>query len=63
MEVRYPKPLAPGDRIGVTSPSAGVSDRHRGRLEFCVEWLRRRGYDVVVGECMDGSACDERAGA
>lgn len=56
MEVRYPKPLAPGDRIGVTSPSAGVSDRHRGRLEFCVEWLRRRGYDVVVGECMDGSA-------
>lgn len=55
MEIRYPKPLEVGDRIGVTSPSAGVSDRHRGRLTFCVEWMRERGFEVVVGECMNGS--------
>ena len=55
MPVRYPAPLRPGDRIGVTAPSSGVDDRRRGRLDFAVEWLRRRGYDVVVGDCMDGS--------
>jgi muramoyltetrapeptide carboxypeptidase len=55
MEIRYPKPLASGDRIGVTSPSTGISDRHRARLGFCVDWLRRREYDVVIGNCMDGS--------
>jgi len=26
----------------------------RPRLEFCVEHLRRRGYQVVVGSCLDG---------
>jgi muramoyltetrapeptide carboxypeptidase LdcA involved in peptidoglycan recycling len=52
MELRFPRPLRPGDRIGVTSPSAGVGERARPRMEFCVEWLRSRGYDVVVGECM-----------
>lgn len=25
------------------------------RIDFCVGWLRERGYDVVVGECMDGA--------
>ena len=25
------------------------------RLDFCVKHLRDRGYDVVVGDCMDGS--------
>lgn len=53
--LRFPRPLRPGDRIGVTSPSAGVSGPGAARIEFCVEWLRGRGYDVVVGECMDGS--------
>jgi len=55
MSIRYPAPLRPGDRIGVTSPSAGVGDRFRPRLAFVLEDLKRRGYDVVVGECMDGS--------
>lgn len=52
---RFPRPLRPGDRIGVTSPSAGVAGAARQRIEFCVDWLRQRGYDVVVGECMDGA--------
>lgn len=54
MTIRYPAPLRPGDRIGVTAPSAGVGDDLRPRLDFCLEHLRRRGYDVVVGACMGG---------
>jgi muramoyltetrapeptide carboxypeptidase LdcA involved in peptidoglycan recycling len=53
---RVPRPLRPGDRIGVTSPSAGVAGAAADRIDFCVEWLRGRGYEVEVGACMDGSA-------
>ena len=53
--VRYPAPLRPGDRIGVTSPSAGASGAARDRIDFCIERLRHEGYDVVVGELMDGA--------
>lgn len=53
--VRFPAWLQPGDTIGVTSPSAGVSGAGADRVDFAVEWLRDRGYEVVVGECMDGS--------
>jgi muramoyltetrapeptide carboxypeptidase len=55
MAIRYPAPLEPGDRIGVTSPSSGVGDRHRARLDFAVGRLQQRGYGVVVGDCMDGT--------
>ncbi len=54
MPVRYPAPLRRGDLIGVTAPSSGVPADLRPRLDFCVAGLRRRGYEVVVGECMDG---------
>jgi muramoyltetrapeptide carboxypeptidase len=53
--VRYPAPLKPGDLIAVTSPSSGVAEAMRPRLEFCLEHLRQRGYRVVVGSCMDGT--------
>jgi muramoyltetrapeptide carboxypeptidase LdcA involved in peptidoglycan recycling len=53
--LRFPRPLRHGDRIGVTSPSAGVTGAAQARIDFSVDWLRGRGYDVVVGECMDGS--------
>ena len=55
MDLRFPRPLQPGDRIGVTAPSAGVAGRERERIDFCVDWLRERGWDVVLGECLDGS--------
>jgi muramoyltetrapeptide carboxypeptidase LdcA involved in peptidoglycan recycling len=55
MSVRYPAPLQPGDVIGVTSPSSGVSEDLRPRLDFCVRHLEQRGYQVVVGRCMDGT--------
>lgn len=55
MSIRFPAPLRPGDRIGVTAASAGVTTAVRGRLDFCAHHLRDLGYDVVIGECMDGS--------
>jgi len=55
MDLRFPAPLLPGDRIGVTSPSSGVSGAAAVRIDYSIAWLRRRGFEVVVGECMDGS--------
>ncbi len=54
MPIRYPEPLRPGDRICVTSPSSGVPDDLMPRLEFCVDFLRGQGFEVVVGTCMAG---------
>src|SRR3954453_7536222 len=53
--IRFPAPLRPGDKIAVTSPSAGASGPGAERVEFCVDWLRAEGYEVLVGDCMDGS--------
>ncbi|TXJ85386.1 LD-carboxypeptidase [Streptomyces lavendulae] len=55
MTIRYPRPLRPGDRVGVTSPSAGVAEPLRGRLDAAVKEIEKRGYEVVVGRCMDGT--------
>ncbi|KQX30557.1 peptidase S66 family protein [Streptomyces sp. Root63] len=54
MSVRYPRPLSPGDRIGVTSPSSGVPEELRERLAVAVRDVEARGYEVVTGRCMDG---------
>ncbi|GIG20663.1 LD-carboxypeptidase [Cellulomonas chitinilytica] len=53
--LKFPAPLRPGDRIGVTSPSAGVHGGEADRIDFCVTWLREAGFDVVVGNQMDGT--------
>ncbi|MGW6158438.1 S66 family peptidase [Streptomyces sp. NPDC055144] len=55
MSVRYPRPLRPGDRVGVTSPSSGVSKEMSARLRVAVREVQDRGYEVVLGRCMDGS--------
>lgn len=39
----------------MTSPSAGVTGEAAARVDFCVDWLRGRGYEVEVGACMGGS--------
>src|ERR1700691_3947332 len=56
MAIRFPAPLRSGDCVGVTSPSKGVERRERDHLEQAVRAVRNRGYDVVIGECMDGTA-------
>lgn len=55
MKLRYPRPLAAGDRIGVTSPSSGVGSDSRDRLSTAVDYFVDRGFEVEIGECMDGS--------
>ncbi len=65
--MHFPAPLRPGDRIGVTSASSGVEGAALDRLHFCVGWLRDAGYEVVVGDCMDGhgitsATAEQRAG-
>ncbi|NGO76799.1 LD-carboxypeptidase [Streptomyces sp. YC504] len=55
MAIRYPSPLRPGDRVGVTSPSSGVGKELRARLDVAVRDVQERGYEVVIGRCMDGS--------
>ncbi|MBC7639000.1 MAG: LD-carboxypeptidase [Rhodoferax sp.] len=52
--MRYPRPLLPGDTIGVTAPSSGVDARLRPRLDHNIAWLRDRGFEVRVGECLNG---------
>ncbi|MFF8900243.1 S66 peptidase family protein [Streptomyces lydicus] len=54
MAVRYPRPLRPGDRVGITSPSSGVAEELRPRLDVARSVVESRGYEVVVGRCMDG---------
>lgn len=55
MEIRYPRPLRPGDIIGVTAPSSGISEKLLGRLNVAVQQLRDRGFAVQVGDCMAGT--------
>ena len=52
--MRFPRPLRPGDTIGVTAPSAGVAEPMRRRLEAGIARLRERGFAVEVGECLGG---------
>lgn len=53
--LKFPEPLRRGDRIGVTSPSSGVEGPGATRIGFCINWLRDAGFDVVIGQCMDGT--------
>ena len=54
MAIRYPRPLRPGDRVGVTAPSSGVPAALRPRLEFAIRVLGERGFEVVRGDCLLG---------
>lgn len=53
--IRFPKPLQPGDRIAITAPSSGASGAGAKRIAFAADHLRGQGYEVVLGECLDGS--------
>ncbi|MCY7396233.1 MAG: LD-carboxypeptidase [Nocardioides sp.] len=53
-DLRFPRPLRPGDLIGVTSPSSGVPVALRPRQDAAIAALRARGFEVEVGACMAG---------
>ncbi|MER6316941.1 S66 peptidase family protein [Streptomyces sp. NPDC001581] len=55
MPIRYPRPLRPGDRVGITSPSSGVNEELSERLHVAIRDVEARGFEVVLGKCMDGS--------
>jgi muramoyltetrapeptide carboxypeptidase len=61
--IRYPDALQPGDRVGVTSPSSGVSADLHERLQVAIRTVEARGYEVVVGNCMDGATHVSAPGA
>ncbi len=48
----YPSPLKKGSVVGVTAPSAGISSALRERLNFCVNKVVSRGFEVKLGECL-----------
>lgn len=47
--IRYPRPLVPGDVVGVPAPSSGVEERHAARLDVAVRHLADRGLGVRLG--------------
>ncbi|MGY6215721.1 S66 family peptidase [Methylolobus aquaticus] len=53
--VRFPKPLARGNVIGITSPSAGVKPELEPRMRFAYAWLKQLGYAVREGHCLWGT--------
>jgi muramoyltetrapeptide carboxypeptidase len=59
--MRFPSPLRPGDRIGVTAPSSGVAEELKPRLDHAVGWLRGRGFEVEVGGCLTGDGVTSAA--
>lgn len=52
MKIRFPKPLNPGDTIGVTAPSSGVENIHHPRLDLALSDLGKRGFKIVEGRCL-----------
>ncbi len=56
MQIRFPAPLRPGDLVGVTAPSSGVTAGQAARLDHAVKTVRSRGYEVVIGDCLDGTS-------
>lgn len=54
--IRFPPPLKSGDRLGVTSPTAGVSPNIRPRMDFCYGYLRNHGFEIVEGKCLWGDS-------
>lgn len=53
--IRYPRPLAPGDVVGVASPSAGVAPQHAARLDLAVRHVEDAGLRVRLGALVHGA--------
>lgn len=52
MNIRYPTPLARGQRVFVTAPSSGVELALHGRLALTLRHLQDQGFVVEEGACL-----------
>lgn len=53
MTVRFPAPLKPGQTIGITAPSSGLStEGQRARLDLVLSHLLDQGFQVREGACL-----------
>ncbi len=52
MGIRYPTPLARGQRVFVTAPSSGVEPALHARLDLTLQHLRDQGFAVEEGRCL-----------
>lgn len=50
--MKYPVPLTPGAKIGITASSSGVTANHHHRLDLALNHLRLLGYEPVEGQCL-----------
>ncbi|KID56263.1 hypothetical protein JF50_18570 [Pseudoalteromonas luteoviolacea] len=48
----YPSPIKPGSCIAVTAFSSGVPSIYHARLDFVLDGLAQRGFDVIEGQCL-----------
>jgi len=48
--IRYPRPLVPGDLVGVATPSSGVPASLHDRLDAALEAVAAHGFRTRVGE-------------
>lgn len=55
MPIRFPRPMRHGDVVAITSPSSGITGDMQARLDVAIDVVRARGFEVVVGDCMDGA--------
>ncbi len=51
----YPEPLKKGSRIAITAFSSGIEERHKKRFDEIQRTLTERGYEIVIGDCLDGN--------
>ena len=51
-EIAFPNALKHGDKIAICAFSSGVDSAFHPRLELVLSGLKRRGYQVVEGECL-----------
>ncbi|MDP3517608.1 MAG: LD-carboxypeptidase [Pseudohongiella sp.] len=51
----YPQPLRQGSRIAITAFSAGIAETHKKRFSEIVRTLENRGYEVIIGNCLNNS--------
>lgn len=53
--MRYPTPLTTGSTIAVTAISSGVEPALQPRLDRVLRDLRKKGFNLIEGECLRGN--------